>query len=182
MSAALQLQAERAPAFELVGFEPWHLAHIEARIHDRLELAQIGDPVERGAAYAAAGPAFTGLRDGRVAFCLGAVELWPGVAEAWSVTSALIETLPVSFHRLVLRMLDQQQSRHRCRRLQASVRQDHRTSIRWLHRLGFTYEGRMEAYGADGSPYLRFARFCDDSPVMLRRPDAIGDGQAIDGI
>ena len=155
MSAARQLQAERAPAFELVGFEPWHLAHIEARVHDRLELAQIGDPVERGAAYADAGPAFT---------------------------SALIETLPVSFHRLVLRMLDQQQRRHRCRRLQASVRQDHRVSIRWLHRLGFTYEGRMEAYGADGSPYLRFARFCDDSPVMLRRPDAIGDGQAIDGI
>ena len=176
MSAARQLQAERAPAFELVGFEPWHLAHIEARVHDRLELAQIGDPVERGAAYAAAGPAVTGLRDGRVGFCLGAVELWPGVAEA------LIETLPVSFHRLVLRMLDQQQRRHRCRRLQASVRQDHRVSIRWLHRLGFTYEGRMEAYGADGSPYLRFARFCDDSPVMLRRPDAIGDGQAIDGI
>ena len=81
-----------------------------------------------------------------------------------------------------LRTLDRQQRAHRCRRLQASVRQDHRIFVRWLHRLGFTYEGRMEAYGADGSPYLRFARFCDDSPVMLRRPDAIGDGQAIDGI
>ena len=179
MSAAMRMRSERAAAFEVVAFEPWHLAHIEARTPDRLELAQIGDPVERGVAYAAAGPAFTGLREGRVAFCLGAVELWPGVGEAWSVTSALIETLPVSFHRLVLRMLDEQQAHHHCRRLQASVRQDHGVSVRWLHRLGFTYEGRMEAYGPDGSAHLRFARFRDDSIVPLRRPDATASGQKL---
>ena len=166
------------PAFEVAPFHPWHLAHIEPRDSDGIDLARIGDPVERGAAYAAAGPAFTGMRDGRIAFCFGAVELWPGVGEAWSVTSPLIETMPVAFHRLVLRTIESQQRLHRCHRLQASVRQDHRIGIRWLHRLGFIYEGRMESYGPDGSAHLRFARFLDDGPIRLRRPDASGDGAA----
>ena len=59
------------------------------------------------------------------------------------------------------------------------MRQDHGVSVRWLHRLGFTYEGRMEAYGPDGSAHLRFARFRDDSIVPLRRPDATASGQKL---
>lgn len=168
------------PAFRLVDFEPWHLAQIEARAPDRLELAAAGDALARGAAYAVAGPAFSGVaRDGRIAFCFGAVELWAHVGEAWSVTSPLVEAMPRAFHRLVLRTLDEKQRRHGCRRLQASVRQAHRTSIGWLHRLGFVYEGRMEGYGPDGAPYLRFARFRDDDPVPLRRPDAVAQDAAI---
>lgn len=177
MTAVTMPATEAAPSspaarWQVVPFEPAHLSRIAPRSFDWAEMDMFDDAAARGRAYAAAGPAFTALVGEEVAFCAGAVQLWPGVAEAWSVTSALVERHPVTFHRLVWRMLAHEQRRHGCRRLQAAVHKDHRASIRWLHRLGFVYEGRMEAYGPDGTAYLRFARLLQAGEAPSRIPDA----------
>lgn len=155
----------------LRGFRPDDLARLDARAEDRREMELLGDAATRAEAYAAAGPAFTATLDGEILFCAGAVELWPGVAEAWAVTAAAVDRRPVALHRAVLGLLSEHQPRWRCRRLQASVRRDHARAARWLHRLGFVYEGRMAGYGADGSDHLRFARLLP-GPAPARAIDA----------
>jgi hypothetical protein len=142
----------------IVPFESWHLGLIELREHDRRAVAFGDDLVARGNAYLRSGPSFTGIQKGRIVVIAGIVRLWTGVGGGWSLTSPLVEKLPVAFHRAVRRNILELEEKLCLHRLQITVQASHVVSQRWVERLGFRFEGVLKKYGPDGEDYLLFAR------------------------
>ncbi len=149
-------------------FEPEHATLLELRPSDARTVSGLGlghcpeDLLELGRSLAARGPAFTAWIDTEVAArplaCAGLALLWPGTAEAWALTSSLVERHPLPFHRTVRRMLPAMAGQLGLTRIQASVLADNTPGLRWLERLGFSREtlAPMRRY-VGGDDYHLFA-------------------------
>jgi hypothetical protein len=106
-------------------------------------------------AASGAGPAGTGLVDGKVAGCGGVVLLWPGVGEAWSVWAPWAANYRKYMLLYCRQFIGQTMDRHKLHRIQATLRADLPES--WLRHLGFVPEGRMRKYGPDGCDSTKWA-------------------------
>jgi hypothetical protein len=100
----------------------------------------------------------TVLLDGKPVAIVGLTLLWTGVAEAWSLLSHDIQIKPVSFHKTVQTLLKEMEDIHQLFRVQATVRSDYRTGIRWLMGLGFELEALMKKYGPEHEDHFLYAR------------------------
>jgi len=60
-------------------------------------------------------------------------------------------------HRTTIRFINRLSDDLKLERLQAVVMKGHSAGIEWVDRLGFDYEGEMEAY-FNGKTYLRYAK------------------------
>jgi len=152
---------------------------IKPREFEGREMLLVGDWRRYAAAYAAAGQLFTGVVRGEIAGCAGLIPLWPGVAEAWMVSTALFTRYPKTIHRGIAAGLATLAETMGLHRIQAAVHQEHRVSLRWLRRLGFRLEGTLRRYGPDGADYLRLARLMK-WPAARKANDEVraGEGQA----
>jgi len=131
-------------------FEPRHAALLALRPMDARVLAGMGlapvpsDLEALGRSLVDRGPAFTAWAGpdaaARPLACAGLAELWSGAAEAWALTSPLVETHALGFHRAATRMLPAMASQLGLVRIQATVLADHGQGRRWLERLGFVRE------------------------------------------
>ena len=143
----------------LVPFQIEHFDRIHLRPMDALGIQGIPDLRERLIRVSLMRTtAVSALADDEVMFCGGLMILWPGVAEAWLLTSPLVEQYPVWFHRTVDRFLREKEIELGLRRIQMTVHQDHVTGKRWAERLGFACEVRMAKYGPQGHDYYLYAR------------------------
>ena len=142
----------------LVPFKIAHFDRIRLRPMDALGVQGIPNLRERLIRVALMQMAVSGLAGDEVVFCGGLLTLWPGVEEAWLLTSPLVEKYPVWFHRTVDRYLHDKEIELGLRRIQMTVHQDHETGKRWAERLGFACEARMAKYGPQGHDYYLYAR------------------------
>lgn len=88
----------------------------------------------------------------------GFVMYWPGVAEGWAIITDLIFKYPYTAHKLFKKMIAGIEKQYEIHRLQTLCLENFERSQRWLERLGFKYEGKMEKFGPNGETYLRYAR------------------------
>lgn len=96
-------------------------------------------------------PSWT-MRDerGRIVFFGGLTILWPGVAEAWSVMSDLVEENPLAVVREIRRRVQEGFDRHGLRRIQAIIADDNPRAVKLMRMAGFEVEGILRAYSPDG--------------------------------
>ena len=106
----------------------------------------------------AAGPAYTGLVNGKVAGFAGVIIMWPGVGEGWILGSDLFAENKLWFIRNVKRYLGKIMKTHQMHRVQTTVLHGHTGLIRLVEFLGMRFEGRLSGYGPQGEDYLMYGR------------------------
>lgn len=89
---------------------------------------------------------------------VGLIDLRPGFAEVWSITSEEIRLAPIGFHKLALALLRHYQKSLGLQRIQISVKEDYLEGAKWAESLGFVREGVMRRYDPDGSNHILYAR------------------------
>jgi len=138
----------------MVRFEFQHLREMTG-IRDN-----IGDPqvVEKTVkAYAEQGMAFTIIHDDKVIAICGAVLQWPGVAEAWFLTTHHVDNCKFYFYREVRKLLEYVRKNMGLHRIQCAVESDYFKSMKWLKSMNFKSEGLMAAYGPDKKDHYRYS-------------------------
>jgi hypothetical protein len=142
--------------FEVRQFKAADLEQIEMRPFE----AKIQAGLDRsfGPLFEKAGPAYTALINGTIAFCAGFGILYPGVAEVWAATSPLVERYPVYFHSTVSKFLQEHITKLGLWRVQVVVERDHTVSRQWLNHLGFREEGPAWALGPSGEDFIHMSR------------------------
>ena len=117
----------------------------------------LGSVQERAREYLQYGPAFTGIEGDQIIGCVGLIVLWPGVAEAWAVSTPLWPSKAKSVHKAITHGIKEMSATLGLWRIQTAIHSEHEVSHRWLMRMGFKDEGTMPGYGPDGATYLRLA-------------------------
>ena len=102
---------------------------------------------------------WTGRSEEGVIALGGVKRVWPGVGEAWIVTSDLVEKYPLLYTRHVKRLMMKAVEELRLHRLQATVWEGHPRSVGWLRRcMGMHIEGYLEGYGPGRENFVVMAR------------------------
>jgi hypothetical protein len=103
------------------------------------------------------GPAYSGFYGDEVVLIAGVNVLWQGMGEAWAMLGVKAHEHGMFCHRNTIKYLNSIQKDFKLQRIQAVVLKKHYAGIEWVDRLGFSYEGTMEAY-FNGEDYLRYAK------------------------
>lgn len=110
---------------------------------------------------------YTGLRDGVVFVCTGAVIFWPGRAEGWAVVSTTATRWDMLWlTQRVREMLPEVAQRLGLRRMEATVLADWVPGERWAEILGFSPVGLLRQYdpaGRDHKGYVKLWPFSHQS-------------------
>lgn len=104
------------------------------------------------------GPSFTLEVSEGIVFVGGVIILWPGRGQTWLLTTELVHTKPLLFHKSVARILDLVVGDYRLHRLEAAVAADWAEANKWIKRLGFTFEGLARKYTPGGRDAKLYAR------------------------
>lgn len=97
------------------------------------------------------------LYDGRVIFCAGYYELWPGVIECWMVPSKNVEKAKLGFCRILRNYVNGIIEERKCHRFQTTTPDDE-LHHRWMRFLGMEKEGVLKKYTHKGKDYCMYAR------------------------
>lgn len=81
--------------------------------------------------------------------CAGLVQLWPGVAEAWTVLGDWAKQHPIWFVKVLRHELQEQIKAMHLFRVQMHV-EDDRKLLKWARIMGFHFEGTMKKYTKEG--------------------------------
>ena len=108
--------------------------------------------------YEDKGPAFTLKHKGEIVASAGFYVLWPGVAEAWMVTTPLVYKYPVLFIKETINVFKKVYAMEKFYRIQATVRATDRRAVKFLEHLGFEIEGYLRKYGPDRSDHFVMGR------------------------
>lgn len=102
--------------------------------------------------------AVTFVYDGRVIFCAGFCQLWPGVIEVWMIPSVYARSMPMFFGRKIRRYMDGIGRDFGAHRLQTTSFDDdfHK---KWMKFLGFAPEGTAKQFTQDKRDMVYYARF-----------------------
>lgn len=106
------------------------------------------DRLALGRSYAAMGRCFTVRRggDGAIVMCAGALESHAHYATLWASLAPDARRAMPDITRAVALFVE----RLAHRRVDTTVRSDHQAGHRWVHRLRFVPEARLNDYYADG--------------------------------
>jgi len=140
---------------------PFHWAHpyaMDLREFDKRAFDNIPNYQDMLKAFQAEGGACTALWRGKIVACWGCNNMWPGVSEAWLITSVEIVSLASTLTRATIRYFDKIATEDKLKRLQITVDVENELAMRWAKMLKFTPEGVMRKYGAGGIDHMMFAR------------------------
>ena len=137
----------------IIPFKPEHLTQIRVRINT----GSVTDYLAVGRMYETMGPAFSGELDGQILGSAGIAILWKGVGEAWVWVPDEVVRHPLFFHRSIKTMMAEVKRAKRLVRIQTTVQVRDVTANSWIKRLGFTAEGVMRRFSADGEDAIRYA-------------------------
>lgn len=140
---------------------PFHWGHPYAanlREFDRQAFEFVPNYQDMLKAFQAEGNALTALWRGRIVACWGYNKMWPGVAEAWLITSVEIVSLSVTLTRTTIRYFDKIAIEQQLKRLQITVNVENDLAMRWANALKFQPEGLLRKYGPSGSDHMMFAK------------------------
>lgn len=130
----------------VVDYKPEHLAQIELKSCHHGEVAT-----------EIQGQAITLLDGEYPAAIIGWHFITPGVLLAWGLFSERIRRQPLSFHKMVLKLIEFSKTQN-VHRIQISVLCGFTEGWKWAEALGFKCEGIMKKYGNDQADYWLFAR------------------------
>ena len=108
------------------------------------------------------GPAVTGWVNGKPVACGGICLQWDGVGEAWILCGKDVEKIPVTAIRQIVKHLELFTRDLGLWRVQATVCAEWEMARRFVERLGFKAEGRLERYMADGKDAIMYAKLIGD--------------------
>ena len=149
----LHMPTERRLRF--VSFQTRHLYAVQGLTPAQVSMAERAGEAQ---AFLNAGPAITAYRGPDLVACGGFLIHYPGVAEAWMMTSALAPRYGLSLFAAARELTTQMFDFARCHRIQAAVHTEFAAAIRFVERLGFVREGTMRHYGPDNTDYYLYAR------------------------
>ncbi len=81
-----------------------------------------------------------------------------GIFHIWGFISDGVQKEPIGFSKAAKRLLDRIIKNNKPRRLQIDVSVNYPELNRWAEFLGFSREGLMKSYGADGADHYLYAR------------------------
>jgi len=94
-------------------------------------------------------------------YAIGGVQyLWNGVGEAWVLVSENRGEFPIMIFKEITKFL--KNSMEHYDRVQAMVRCDHSSGIKFAEKMGFKIEGTLRKFGIDGSDHYIMARIRGD--------------------
>ena len=96
--------------------------------------------------------------DSKVISILGILPLRIGTAEVWLLPSVHVSKYKLGFFREVGKLIESFTEKLDLKRVQATVREDFTVGIKFLTKLGFMFEGRLNKYDNGVDHYL-MARF-----------------------
>lgn len=140
---------------------PFHWAHpyaADLREHDKKVFQYVPNYQDMLKAFQAEGDAITAMWKGRIVCCAGCNVLWPGVAEAWMITSVELPNISLTVTRAAIRYFDKFSTKHKLKRLQITVDVENELAMRWAKVLKFQPEGLLHKYGPGGFDYMMFSR------------------------
>lgn len=139
-----------------VPYEDWHLDAIT--LHQAFDT----DPLvkERFMDAEAHNPALTILApdEGTPLACVMGVKLYEGVYELCSLVDKSVDSCALHYIRSLRFLIEHEFERRQINRFQMFTRADMPWSSRFPTALGFSFEGRLRRYGADGADYHLFSK------------------------
>ena len=144
---------------KIVKFNAGHLDICALNPFDKRMLKDIPQYKERLKGLTDQSYAFTAMSEGEIYAMFGVYPMWPGVAEAWLIPSAIVNRRTISFHRASLRFFEYAASKLAIKRLQFTVHSLNVQADTWAKRCYFTSEGILKQYGPDSADYRMYARF-----------------------
>ena len=152
----------------ITDFEPGHILLMDIQPHQ----AWMREAVENGYGEVLARGVSQTVWDGETPIaCFGQVLLWENNGEVWSVFASDIGTRMTYVYRATRRLIASVSTR----RLQAYVDAHFEEGVRWMFRLGFMIEGRLDGYFPNGNDAYLFAMTRGAAPVPQVRPFAMVD-------
>ena len=142
----------------LIDFSPVHVVMLNVNEFDQKYFDVFGNYEDVLLSYSALGKAFTAIHHGKPMCCFGVIPLWPGCAECWLVPDVEIGTIARSFHRTSKAIFDIFMSEWRLVRLQVTVNCGNVAASKWIKKMSFSEEGRLQNYGPEGDDYFMFSR------------------------
>lgn len=133
----------------VVPFQSFHAEEIMAGQHIE-QWATHGPRLEQIESY-------TLELDGRPSVATGVIELWPGVGEAWMLTSNLIQQHPIVVARAIKRGLFEHIKEKNYWRVQANVAVGWVQAEKFAAFVGMENEGLMPKFGPKMEDHYRYA-------------------------
>ncbi len=94
----------------------------------------------------------------RVVAIVGLNHIRKGVSEAWVLISEEAYSVKISFHKSILKILDQFEAGIPLHRVQLTVAENFSVGQAWARSLGFECEGLMKKFDIEGGNHFLFAR------------------------
>jgi hypothetical protein len=92
------------------------------------------------------GEAFTGMAEGKIAFCCGLVFYWPGHAEVWLIMGKPANKYIAAFSK-IKDLLGWMVAKHNLFRATAHCDANWKEANRLIEHLGFSFEAKLNSYG-----------------------------------
>lgn len=149
------------PNLENGYYLPFHLDHVanfKGIIEYESQSITIEDRIHMLEYQSQLGPSITAIVNNIPVAVFGAVFLWKGVAEAWSLFSEESRRYPIAMTKGANAFFDSCQILFSLHRIQITVKCSDKRAVSWAKHLGFVEEGTMIAYSAD-----------KDNTFMMRR-------------
>jgi hypothetical protein len=116
------------------------------------------DPEELAAAAAVRGPfAWAAGAGGEPIACIGALEMWPGVWEAWMFATDAFNTIGKPLTRFIRQGMIPALTGVGAHRVQCHSIEGHHHAHRWLERLGAMHEFTVPRYGKNGEAFRLYS-------------------------
>jgi hypothetical protein len=148
-----------SPDVKFVKFHWAHPLNVKLRFHAQNYFDNIPNYINVLKLYSAEKWSHTALYKGEMALFFGVCKLWPGVAEAWMLTTPVVEGHGVKMLRGAMRYFDKAMREMKLHRMQITVNVNDRVAIRYANALKFEREGLLTGYGPDGSDHEMLARY-----------------------
>ena len=147
------------PGAIIVPFEMRHLQQMRLHPRQQATFDLFPDYQHLLSAQAEVGPAFAVIRD-RIVWCaFGALELCPGMAEAWMLRDDRIDTYTIPLARNALAFFDVLGTDMALRRCQITVQVAFKSAVRFAKWVGFEVEGVLRNYGVTHDDHYMMARY-----------------------
>jgi len=104
------------------------------------------------------GPHAWAVGQGEPIACIGAVELWPGVWQAWMFATDRFAEIGLPLTRWTMRVMIPGLLHAGAHRAQAYSIEGHTDAHAWLERLGFMHEATHPGYGRNGETFRVYAQ------------------------
>ena len=151
--------AQVPPQVSLTPYSSLHYKYLEVSDDGFLSASKIVSPQDMLEYQATIGNAYTAMLYGKPVAAFGAVRLWPGVEEVWSLLGDSSRSYAKTLTRIAVQFVDFRVISGDLHRVQMTVRCSDMRAVRWAKdALGFKIEGLMERYGTDGSDFYMMAR------------------------